>query len=333
MSEGDLGKLMESPYDDEPEEQAEAIPWIPPVIGAVVGALFMAGYVFFAIETGPTETTVDHSSAATTVAQSATGLPGSGGGSSDFVQGYSPVSADVAFAADGLVPDSEGVTLFVSSVARSGADPLAILPVDIALWKLSTPAGEEPMVSQSGHSQSPGSATVRFGSLVSLENVVVLASLPGAVEETVETVALEASDVFHWTLRNYLIEGPGFAVVIEDFSADFNGGQVVWRLERGLSAKVDTVVSIGVGEDLYQFVAPHAATPSRRGSVLPAPLWSTSGSSQLVLTGSTFGISAPGESIEGHGGVPSKIHVEFWISVVTEAGETFEIPLSGVIQP
>ncbi|GMQ94123.1 MAG: hypothetical protein BMS9Abin12_1607 [Acidimicrobiia bacterium] len=312
MSGGKFEELMQSPYDDEPDDPSGAIPWKLPVGAAILGALLMAAYVIAAVVTGPTEEAEPGTTDA--VGQIAPDV------STDFPPGFAAVSPDVAFSADFMIADKGATTLLVSSVSRVGSDPRSLAPVDVATWTLLSPSGEESMVAQYSSREAPGGFTVQFGPVSAPDGAVAVAALPGAVAELETTV----DTALPTRLVDYELAGDGFVVVIDELEIGINGGSFRWHLEGGVAAKVDIVITLAGAGLVPQFVTPYNAENEQGVTVAPEPLWAPVGRSQLI---GDFDPHSEG------GSVPTSATIEFFVLVVTEIGESFEIPIGTVVGP
>ena len=310
MSGDDRQDLMQSPYGDDDVGDGE-IPWKPPVVAAMLGALLMAIYVIFAVVTGPSEepevvvTTPD-------------------GESIDIVQdefpvGYAAVSPDVALRADVVSVENDGTTVYVSSVVRAGAGHVE--PVEVATWSLLAPEGAQIVGIATESVLSPGGTTIQFDSTADMGTLVMLASLPGEVASSSTSIDVDSAPV---QLVDYEILGDGFKVVIDELQAGESGGTLQWHLVAGIAARVDVVVTINLRGSSVEFMTPYNPLNEQVATVAQTPTWALAGRSQLI---GDFDASDE----EGHEAAVSAT-IEFTVSVVTELGDTFEIPVSVVVQ-
>ena len=113
-------------------------------------------------------------------------------------------------------------------------------------------------------------------------------------------------------------------VVVEELVIGDGWGSMRWRLEGAVAAKVDVVVNFD-GLELPFSLSASYDTPPSVGAVTPPlpPLYGRAGETRLVGDGQP--ISAKN--------APTGITVEFLVSVVTEAGESIEIPIGSVVGP
>lgn len=310
MSDPSLEELLRSPYDDRSHDQ-DAVAWKPPVVSAILGALVMAVYVIFAIVTGPTEDGETTTSVLQVLPVEATGFP----------QGYAAVSNDVAFRADVMQVHTDGTMLYVSSVTRGGDDPASVAPIEVASWTVMTATDESVMMHQYAASGVLGGIAVELGTVFDPDIATVIATLPGTIEEAAESVTLPPD--LPVVLRDYEIQLHDSVIVIDELVIENGWGSMRWHLERGIAAKVDVVVAFDGVRFPLSLVLPHAASPSFGLATPPLPpLWSGGGEARLLHVGETLSDSNS----------PTGITVEFLVSIVTEAGESIEIPIGIVVE-
>lgn len=309
MSDPNLEELLGSPYDDRSHDQ-DAVAWKPPVSAAILGALMMAVYVIFAIVTGPTEDGEIAGSGSKQQPVEATGFP----------QGYAAVSNDVAFRADVMRVYTDGTMLYVSSVTRGGDEPASVAPIEVAKWTVMTPTDESEMMHQFAASGVLGGIAVELGTVFDPDIATVIATLPGTIEEAAYSVMLPPE--LPAVLRDYEIQLHDSVIVIDELVIENGWGSMRWHLDGGIAAKVDVVVAFDGVRFPLSLVLPHAAPPSF-AVVTPQlpPLWSGGGEPRLLHVGETFSDSNP----------PTGLTVEFFVSIVTEAGESIEIPIGIVV--
>jgi hypothetical protein len=274
------------------EPTTEEMPWKLPVSAAILGALVMAIYVIFTIVNAPTE---DPDAAADTRT-----LP----------SGYVAATADVGMRADVLRLDSEGATVFVSSVVGGGIDPGTIAPIDVVSWELASASGSPSMIGQSVDAATPGAATVEFLPVPADGPYTLTATFPGMIEEVDDVLTISAG--LPTTVVDHRIAVGDHVVVVDDLVIDEQGGWIRWHSESGAGAKLDVVVSI----DGLAFAV------SGDGSDMESP-WNQRRSMQLLRVG-----SAPSEPNS-----PLNITVELYASVVTAPGDSIEIPIGSVVGP
>jgi hypothetical protein len=309
MSDPNLEELLRSPYDDRSDDQ-DAVAWKLPVSAAILGALMMAVYVIFAIVTGPTEDGEIAGSDSKRQPVEAAGFP----------QGYAAVSNDVAFRADVMRVYTDGTMLYVSSVTRGGDEPASVTPIDVAKWTVMTPTDESVMVHQFAATGVLGGIAVELGTVFDPNIATVIATLPGTIEEAAHSVTLPPE--LPAVLRDHEIQLHDSVIVIDELVIENGWGSLRWHLDGGIAAKVDVVVAFDGVRFPLSLVLPHAAPPSFAVATPPLPpLWSSGGEARLLHVGEAFSDSNP----------PTGLTVEFLVSIVTEAGESIEIPIGIVV--
>jgi hypothetical protein len=315
LNDSNLEELMQSPYRDDDHDEPDEVPWKLPVGAAIVGALIMATLVILSIVNAPTAET--ESGAAAGAAADVETVKAEG-----FPQGYEPATEDVAMRGNVMRTDSEGTTVFVSSVVTSGADADTVPAADVASWTVRTSGNESVMLYQSSTRLALGAVTVEFSPAAVSNDATLIATLPGTIVDTTDVLMLPPEVPI--TISDHRIEvSDGVVVVIDEISIGNGYGAVQWHLEGGVGAKVDLSVTFDGVEFPLSLVTPHAA---REGllpgiGVLP-PLWNYSGETRLLRDG---------EPLSGSN-APTGITVEFSVSVVSEAGEEIEIPIGTVAQ-
>jgi hypothetical protein len=112
-------------------------------------------------------------------------------------------------------------------------------------------------------------------------------------------------------------------IVIDELVIENGWGSMRWHLDGGIAAKVDVVVTFDGVRSPLSLVLPYAAPPSFALATPPlAPLWSGGGETRLLHGGETLSDSNS----------PTGLTVEFLVSIVTEAGESIEIPIGIVVE-
>ncbi|GMR02713.1 MAG: hypothetical protein BMS9Abin20_1059 [Acidimicrobiia bacterium] len=267
----DYSELLSSPYDPEPDysEGDSAIPWRPPVIAAILGALAVATFTVYAIVTGPASEQEADETVSTVVVASAPeksdGLP----------PGYTPIAQDVGVRVEAVTTSPRATTFAVSSAVAGSADPSEVSPVDVAYWEIEGVGGVVPMVRQyggaaaipgdprhgaSGISTSPtGNLTVEFPPDVTLTDARLLAYVADGVIERSKSIELPADTASEVT--DVRIDmGAGTVVVIESLIVGDGWGHVTWRVDGGATARLDAIVSF-VGTSGSVVEHPHGTLP------------------------------------------------------------------------
>ncbi|MEN8040608.1 MAG: hypothetical protein ABFR95_03805 [Actinomycetota bacterium] len=311
MSDTEFTELLKSPYDKDPTDPEE-MPWKLPVGAAIVGALVMAAYVLFAVVSGPTE---DSTSTSTTpVAQQPVA-------SASYPAGYVEVGENVALRADVVDVSPEGTLMYVSSATKGGADVSVTAPVEVASWTVQSTGTDPVMSHQVAAKGALGGVAVEIGPVFDIDNATAIATLPGVVRTTTDTVTL--SPEVPGTLQNHRIAVDGGTVVIDEVEFGNGYGAMWWHLEDGISAKVAVTVTYDGVEFPLSLVEPHAVPPGFGQPTRPlAPLWNPDGETQLVRVGEPLSES----------NAATGVTILFEVSVVTEAGEQIEIPIGSVVR-
>jgi hypothetical protein len=309
MSDQNFEELLQSPYSNRRPEGDEEMPWKLPVAAAIVGALLTATFIVYSIATAPDD--LLESSATTVVTAQGTPVEATA-----FPPGYVEVANGVAMHVEVMQTDSLSTTLFVSSVVEGGAESSSTSPIDVARWTVRS-TGTEPTIKYQHSSRTAlGGITIALSPVFDSANAVVIGTLPGAIEEAedVLTLAPEVPVV----VSDHRIK-VGDAVVVIDEMAIGNGyGSIQWHLEGGLAAKVDAVVTFDGVEFPLSLVTPYSdSTEFPRDDRHLSPPWNPAGGTSLVRVG---------EPLSGANS-PTGITVTFNVSVVADAGESFEIPV------
>jgi hypothetical protein len=314
LNESNLGELMQSPYGDDGRDEPKEVPWKLPVGAAIVGALIMATLVILSIVNAPTAET--ESVAAFDVPADTEPIRAVG-----FPQGYEPTTDDVAMRGDVMSTDSEGTTVFVSSVVTSGSDADGVSAVDVASWTVHTSRNEPVMLHQSSTRLALGAVTVEFSPVAVPDDATLIATLPGTIVSATDVLMLPRE--VPTTISNHRIEAENGVVVIDELSIGNGFGSMQWHLEGGIAAKVDVAVTFDGLEFPLSLVTPHAAPEGLVPGIgtLP-PLWNHSGETRMLRDG---------EPLSGTN-APTGITVEFSVSVVSDAGDEIEIPIGTAAQ-
>ncbi len=322
--EPDYIELLRSPYDPESDysEGESAIPWKPPVIAAILGALAVATFTVYAIVTGPAPGEVVDEAASTVVVASAPeksdGLP----------PGYTPIADDVGARVEAVAVSPRATTFAVSSAVAGSADPSEVSPVEVAYWEIEGVGGVVPMIRQYGgggvvpmvprhgavgaFASPTGNLTVEFPPDVTLTDARLLAYVVDGVVERSESVELPADAASEVT--DFRIDmGAGTVVVIESLIVGDGWGHVTWRVDGGATARLDAIVRfVGTGGSVIEDV--------REALPLQGP-FAYRGSDRLANWESTFGEDT----------LASAIIVEFRVAVPERVSEpvVLEVPAEG----
>ncbi len=313
MSDPNFEELLQSPYSNRQPDSDEETPWKLPVAAAIVGALLTATFIVYSIATAPDD--LLESTSSTVVALEGTPIEATG-----FPPGYVEVASGVAMRAEVMRTDSLSTTVYVSSVVESGTEAASVSPVDVASWSVTSTSAETAIEYQHSSRTALGGTTIELSPTLDLEHAVVVATLPGTIED-VDDVLTMSPDV-PALATNHRIEIGDAAVVIDELSIGNGYGSILWHLEGGLAAKVDVVVTFDGVEFPLALVMPYNDTAEfARGDRHLAPPWNSVGGTTLVRVG---------EPLSGANSATG-ITVSFHVSVVADGGESIEIPI-GVIE-
>lgn len=275
----------------------EEMPWKLPVAAAIVGALLTAVYVIFTIVNAPSG---DRDGPPNDIAVESAGFP----------SGYVAVGGDVGMRANVLRWDASGTTVFVSSTVRGGVDPDEVAPVEVASWIVTSAGGEASMTRQSRSVATPGAVTVELTPVLEAASATLTATLPGLIEDVGEVLTLSTD--LPATVSDYSIVVDDDIFIVDELVVDDGGGWIRWHLEGGVAANLEVVVSID-----------GLAFATSEDDARSLPVWGTRGVTRLVRAG-----GGPSRS-----GSPAEITVEMYVSVVTDPGESIEIPIGSVVGP
>jgi len=290
---------MSSPDHKGHSDIPESMPWKMPVAAAVLGAILMAVFVISAAGPGPPDANIVR-----------TGIPA----------GYVAVTEEVAFRVDILDARPDSTILSISSVVKRSNMPEAVAPVEAASWSLDSGGRLVEMVRQDAAFGAPGTVTVEFAPMIDLQDATIVMTLPGVVETLVDEMAMPAQ--LPAVISDHRIVVGDSIIVIEELAFDDGWGSMRWRLEQGTAAKVDVVVTFD-GLDLpFSLAGTYASPPSFANAVpSPSPLWGTGGVVRLVGEGQPVAARS----------APAGATVVFTVSVVTEAGDSVQVPIRTVV--
>lgn len=276
---------MSDPYDD---NDGTDIPWKPPVIAAIIGALLVAAFVIYAIVNGP----VDDPEADAFAAQA---VP-----SKDLPPGYVPLldsvtqRDSVGIKVESMDTDGGLTTVVVSSAVPGTSDPAQFAPPDVALWELGPEGNRVVMEAQFAFGNAPGMTTIVFPTEVIASDMIVVAhpviGSTGAMQEIEvgpEMIGQEIPFTFELEPGTVIT---GIVIVGDEW------GSVAWTSPDGMYAKLDVAVRFEGTENPsadvpgpIRFVPTHDPSLSRQGSVItPRPLWSRGGGYGLYGNGRSF---------------------------------------------
>lgn len=292
---------MSSPDHKGHSDIPESMPWKVPVVAAVLGAVLMAVLVISAAGPGPPDANIV-----------TTGFPA----------GFVSVTEEVAFRVDILDAGPDSTILSISSVVKRGIAPEAVAPVQAASWIVDSGGREVEMVRQHSAFSAPGAVTVEFAPMIDPQDTRIFVMLPGVVETLVDEISVPAQLPVVISDRRIVVGDS--TIVIEELTFDDGWGSMRWRLEQGIAAKVDVVVTFDGLEIPFSLAGTYAFPPSFSNAVpSPSPLWGTMGVVRLVGEGQPVAAQSP----------PTGITVAFTVSVVSEVGDRVEVEIQSVVGP
>jgi len=220
MNDSNFEELLKSPYSNREPDDPDAIPWKPPVMAAIIGALLMATFIIYSIATAPDDLTASTttSSASGAVAVEATGFP----------RGYVAVSDDVAMRIDVMRADSNSTTLFVSSVTEAGVDADSSSAVDVASWAVRSNSSEPSLQYQHSSRTSLGRITIDLSPVSDPQNAVAIATLPGTIESVEDVLTL--SPHTPRTVTNHRIAVGDSVVVVDELDIGNGYGSITTEI-------------------------------------------------------------------------------------------------------
>ena len=289
----DYADIVRSPYDPDPDDGAQggadAVPWVPPVIAAIVGALVVSGFVIYAVVQQPepeqTQATTTTSVAEPVVVASDT-----------FPEGFTAVTDAVGAKVERFDGSERASVVAVATAVAGGSAPDTVRPLDPAYWVIRNAGVERPMATQYDQAGALGNITVEFEPSAVGSEVAVVPYLADDVVTQVETIELDAS--LPLTITDVAFELPGVGtIVMEELSIGNGWGWFAWSAPDGRVAKVDVVVTfVGTDDpstpddvDPTQLTMPHLRPLTQgRGSLPLPPMYGFAGSSWLEQAGETL---------------------------------------------
>ena len=322
----DYADLMRSPYDADPDpgptDDGGSIPWVPPVVAAIVGALVVSGFVIYAVAQEP-ET---EQAQTTTTTQASEPVPVASEG---VPQGFTSVTEDVGARVERLDVTSRGTVAAVSTATPGDREPEMVAPLDPAYWVLRDAGAESPMLVQYDEAGAVGNITIEFAPIAELRDPAMIPYLADGIVTEVETLDLDAT--VPQTLTDVVIDLPSAGtIVVEELTIADNWGWFAWSGTEGRVAKIDVVVTFLETDDpetpddvdATLLTPPHLQRLRQGIGSLPLPpMFGFSGSSPLVRSGEPL----------WSGNEPTGILVEFTVTTPTSVtrGPTIEIRTDG----
>ena len=305
---------MSEIYDD---GTGSEIPWKPPVIAAIIGAVLVAGFVIFALVTGPVEEPGEDSLILQPVP------------STDVPPGYTVLPGDpgVGVKVESVTSRGGSTKVVVSSAVEGATDAADFPPPDVAYWETGSEEARITMDGQSASVDAPGTTTIVFAAETIDQQTSVVAYAAAAT--TSESATMEVGPD---AIGEPIAFGLGFesgVAISGELTVGYSWGTVEWDAPDGMVATLDVVVTLVGTENLgagvlepVRLVPAYDADFARPGSIIaPRPLWGFGGS---------YTLNGDGRSLGDDGDV-SKIVIELSGTVVTETAEPIilDLPAGG----
>jgi len=291
------------------------IPWKPPVIAAIMGALVVAAFVIFAIVNGPTDPPESDSLFAQPVP------------SVDIPPGYVLLdpNGDVGVKVESVIQDSAYSIIVVSSAVAGTTDPSDSLSPDVAYWEIGLEGARVMMGSQFASDGAGGITTIVVPAEISDPEATVVAH-PAAVLASAGMEIEVSSDMIGEPVVFALEVEPGL-VISGHVTVGDGWGTVEWSSPDGTVATLDAEVTFTGTENLaadvlepMRLVPVYDPSLARPGTVIvPRPLFGFGGS---------YGLYGDGPSLTEVAEVTS-IVIDLNGTVVSETAEAVVLnPLS-----
>jgi hypothetical protein len=294
--------------NDTPEERTDGeIPWKPPVIAAIAGALLVSALVIFALVDGP----VDDPESDALIVQP---VP-----SADLPNGYTLMTnnGDVGLRVESVRAEGGSSTVIVSSAVRGTTNPADSPRPDVAYWELESGVDSAVMDIQLTTESAFGSTTIVFPVSDPASELIVVAH--PTVSVITENARMEVGpDAFGEPIAFGLEFQPGVAISGELVVGD-GWGTVVWTSSDGMVATLDAVVTLvgtenpaaDVSEPIRLVPVYDSAPPRPDAVIVNRPLYGFDGS---------YGLYGGGRVL-ADGGQVTSIVIELEGTVVTETAD------------
>ncbi len=285
---------------------AHEIPWKPPVIAAVVGAVLVAAFVIYAVVSGPAEDPE---------ADAARPVP-----SQDLPPGYQPMhdgssrSDDVGLKMESVERSGGSTTVVVSAAVSGMADPAQLAPPDVAYWEIGPEGDRTTMDHQIASPDAPGTTTIVFPREVVPSEAVVVAHPVLETASARMEIAIEPEKIAQ-DIPFSLEVGSDRALSGRIRIGD-GWGAVEWGAPNGSVGRLDVAVTFEGTEnpaadmmDPIRLVPAFDSTAARPGTVItPRPLWAFGGA---------YGLHGDGRLL-ADGGEATAIVIELTGEIVAE---------------
>lgn len=299
--------------DTNVEPGGSEIPWKPPVIAAIVGALVVAAFVIFAIVNGPTDPPESDSLFAQPVP------------SVDVPPGYVLLDrdGDVGIKVESVTRDGGSSIAVVSSAVAGTTDPSESAPPDVAYWEMGPEGARVMMESQFASDDAVGTTTIvvpveigEFEATLVAHPTAALASAGIEIEVSPDTIGEPVV---------FALEVDSGLVISGNVTLGDGWGTVEWVSPEGMVATLDVEVTFTGTENpaadvlepmrLVPVYDPSLASP---GTVtIPRPLFGFRGS---------YGLYGDGRSLTD-GGQATSIVIDVSGTVVSETAEAVVLNL------
>ena len=293
--------------NDTVEERTDGeIPWKPPVIAAIAGALVVGSLVIFALVNGP----VEDPEADALILQPVPSV--------DVPNGYTLTTndGDVGLKVESMTTDGGSSIVVVSSAVRGTTEPADSPPPDVAYWEMQ-PDGESTVMDvQSASKSAVGTTTIVFPVLDAASELIVLAHPTASVVS--ESATMEVGpDALGEPIAFDLGFEPDIAISGELVVGD-GWGTVEWTSPDGMVATLDVVVTLvgtgnpeGVSEPIQLVPVYDSSLAGPDAIIVNRPLYGFGGSYVLHGDGRVL----------ADGGQVTSIVIEVEGTVVTETAD------------
>jgi hypothetical protein len=291
-----------------PEERIDGeIPWKPPVIAAISGALLVGALVIYALVNGP----VDAPESDALILQP---VP-----SADVPIGYTLTTndGDVGLKVESITSEGGSSTVIVSSAVRGTTEPADSPPPEVAYWEMEVEGGPTVMDIQFASENSVGSTTIVFPVSDGASDPIVAAYLPTAVVSV--SARMEVGPDALGEPITFGLEFEPDTVISGELVVGDGWGTVEWSSPDGVVATLDVVVTL-VGTDNA------AADISGPISLVPVYDSSLAGPDTVIVSrplygfGGRYGLYGDGRAL-AEGGQLRSIVIELEGTVVTETAD------------
>ncbi|MCL1588494.1 MAG: hypothetical protein M3092_08745 [Actinomycetia bacterium] len=293
--------------NDTVEERADGeIPWKPPVISAIAGALVVGSLVIFALVNGP----VDDPEADALILAPVPSL--------DVPNGYTLMTndGDVGLKVESMTSDGGSSTVVVSSAVRGTTEPADSPPPDVAYWEMQSDGESTVMDIQFTSESAVGTTTIVFP-VSDAASEPIVAAYPTASVVSESTTMEVGPDALGEPIAFGLGFEPDIAISGELVVGD-GWGTVEWTSPDGMVATLDVVVTLvgtgnpdGVSHPIRLVPGYDSSLAGPDSVIVSRPLYGFGGS---------YGLYGDGRVI-ADGGPLTSIVIELEGTVVTETAD------------